>query len=315
MIEKSRSAIHVAGSEPASSELTTELHGGTRFPTGLFRPSLGVLFQLVFMISVADVTSVEFAGGNVRLAWIALPLLMLMLPAGGGERFFALATFALFLVHIISALASGAILKGLVYSGWIIVNYICFFRPAIILTRRMGSRVWGAIIWGGRFQCAIAVLLVFAGLHERARFIYFEPSYFAIGLVPYIFSVIFIAEKKALDLALLALTFSFSLSANMMIALSMAAACWLIYERRFVSTLFLVVLVCGAIFAVYRHALVNEMDANHNLAAWISENGFSVEFLDTLFRRAGNRLPRIEAAIEISRENWWFGVGPGIIEI
>jgi hypothetical protein len=270
----------------------------------------GLLFNCFYFVAIADVTSLAVLGGNVRLAWILIPFLYCLIPKGREPKYALLATAMLFIFHMLASIMSESVVKGVIYSCWIWVNYI-FFRAAYILTHVLRGHVWSSLLWGGRVQIVFAIVMVLFGFHERAQFIYFEPSYLAIGLVPYIFVVIFWSVHKWIDAVLLIFLIVFNQSANMMLAMIVAAVYWLITNRKlwlsFVIVVFSVLLIC----ILYQIALADPSNPNHAVVLWFHVNGLNYDFIDIILSRGGNRMPRMQAALEVLEDNWFFGFGPG----
>ncbi|MEY2689139.1 MAG: hypothetical protein RL375_3337 [Pseudomonadota bacterium] len=270
-----------------------------------------LLFNLVYLAAIADVTSMSFQGGAVRAAWLLVPFLLFLLPAYRDAWMPLLAVFLLFSLHVVASFVVGPLLKGLAYSFWILVNYVLFYRTAYVLTALLGSRVWNVVLLGGRVQILLGVLLFAFGVHERTQFIYYEPSYLAIGLVPYLFCVLFWSRRRLVDYSLLGLVLVTNQSANLMLALVVAVALWFLYARKAGQLLALSLLVAAAAVGFFWAALSNPDNPNHGLAVWFSENGWNPELWTEVGRRAGNRLPRLQAALELLDGRWWFGLGPG----
>lgn len=272
----------------------------------------GFLFSLVYFIAISDFTSVNIAGGNFRLLWLALPLVYFFIPRGREPKWpFVFASF-LCLMHLMAAIASDSKLQGVFFSFWIFFNYIFFFRTAFLITLKLGDDIWKVVLLGGRVQVVFGILFVFFGLHERAQFLYFEPSYLAIGLVPYVFTIFFWVEKKSLDFFLLFSLVAFNQSANLMLAIAIASFFWLFVNKRIWQSLLGFFFVLISAYVAFLFALSNPASPNHAVASWLSDNGVSAELVTAILSRGGNRVPRMEAAFEILEEgNWWVGVGPG----
>lgn len=272
---------------------------------------LAILFNIIYFIAISDITSVNIAGGNIRLAWLFMPFIALLAPKGKHYRFTAIAVFALFAIHIIASLIAGTIARGFIYSFWILFNYFFFFRTAYLITTNLGSRIWNAVLWGGRIQSVLAIIMTLTGLHERARFIYFEPSYLAIGLVPYLFTSIFWSKNRIFDFSLILFVLIFNQSANMMIAIIVAFIFWLFVSRRLWTSVCLVFLATLTGFFTYRVALNDLLNPNHALAKLVSDTEISMDLITAILSRAGNRIPRMEAALELLSGHWLQGYGPG----
>lgn len=271
-----------------------------------------VLINIFYLVAISDITSVNLGGGNVRLAWVILPFLVLILPKGKNPKIIFILVAMLIATHILAAFTSGLVIKGLVYSAWICFNYFFFFRAAYVLTTVLQERVWTALLWGGRVQIILAIGLVLLGFHERAQFIYFEPSYLAIGLVPYLFATLYWSGKKWLDAGFLMALLIFNQSANMMVAILVAILFWLFTNRRKWLSASLVALVFLAGYSIYKVALGDPSNPNHGVATWIADEGISLDMFTAVLSRAGNRVPRIQAALEMLDGHWLAGFGPSV---
>lgn len=269
------------------------------------------LFNAIYFVAISDITSVSVGGGNIRLAWALLPFLIMWTPRQKHRLAPLAVLLAFFCVHVIAALFAGTIVRGVVYSSWIIFNYIFFFRPAYKISLELKEGIWDAFLWGGRVQIVVAVILVAIGVHERARFIYFEPSYFAMGLVPYIFCAVFRSKQRAFDAGLISLGVIFSQSANLLIALLIVGIFWLISNRKVVTTLLLLLVAAIVASVGFINALNDQSNPNHGVVAWIADNGINWDLVEVILTRSGNRIPRIQAAIEVIGSEWIFGLGPG----
>ena len=269
------------------------------------------LFFAFSLISIADATSSAIGSGNIRLAWALLPFLILLLPKSNDDIGSLAFVFVFFALHIISAAYNNTIISGGIFSSWILVNYFFFFRSAYIITKIIGDRIWDTLLILGRLQIIAGCILYFLGVHERTQFTYYEPSYFAIGIVPYIFCTVFWSKKKTLDLSLITLLLITSQSANMMIAVFLAAASYLLFSRKFAIIIAAAAIFPTVIYASYLTILQNPENPNYGIANWINQNGIGLDLVFEALRRAGNRVPRIEAALEVLNVNWWLVIGPG----
>lgn len=276
--------------------------------------SININFYLFFifsLISISDATSIAIGSGNIRLAWALLPFLTLLLPKSNDDIGSLAFVFIFFALHIASAVYNNSIVSGSIFSSWILVNYFFFFRSAYVITKTLGNKIWDAVLIFGRLQIITGCIFYFLGVHERTQFTYYEPSYFAIGIVPYIFCTVFWSKNKTLDLSLIALLLITSQSANMLIAVFLAAVCHLLFSRKFAIIITTATLSPIIVYTSYWIILQNPENPNYGIANWINQNGIGLDLVAEALRRAGNRVPRIEAALEVLNGNWWLGVGPG----
>jgi O-antigen ligase len=86
---------------------------------------------------------------------------------------------------------------------------------------------------------------------------------------------------------------------------------WLFCNKRFKVSAALLALIPCLLYLAYWVALVDPDSPNHGIAEWVSENSLTVDFWVELLKRAGNRYPRFEAALEMVEGHWWLGLGPG----
>jgi O-antigen ligase len=100
-------------------------------------------------------------------------------------------------------------------------------------------------------------------------------------------------------------------SANLLLLYLIAWIIWMLvtpFSWRKVS------MVCASfafVVSLFFYALQNPTNPNHNLAEYFYENGVSTEMFETILMRGGNRLPRMDAALQTAIAHPWFGVGPG----
>jgi hypothetical protein len=269
------------------------------------------LTVVLYLIAASDITSVQLGGVNIRLSWIFLPVISFLVWRKEIERIPLFLCLSLFFSHALSSIVSGDITKGFAYSFWIIFNFIFFFHTGYSIALRLGDKVWNCFLIVGRLSCAFGVIFVLTGFHQRAQFIYYEPSYFAIGLVPYIFATAFWSKRIALDVFLITLTFVANQSANMLICIFVAFTFWLVAAKKLRTALLL--FVAGALFAYasFRLALINQQSPNHAIAVLLSNIGQSPDIGIAILQRAGNRFPRLQAAWQLMQGQWLFGLGPG----
>ena len=160
-----------------------------------------------------------------------------------------------------------------------------------------------------RFEIVVALALYFAGIDERPRFLYYEPSYFSISMSVYLNLVIYrwVTERRGWpDVVLLLLymvtsfsgAFLFVLSVSMLLNLSLRR--WLAVAG--------VVFIALAALTVY---VVAVEDLNTILIRGIFDG--SVDVFDILLR-GGNRLSRLLVARDVFFQHPVLGVGTGAFE-
>lgn len=270
-----------------------------------------VLFFILFIVSTADASAITLGGINIRIAWVLLPFLVMLLPYSDEEKVSLYFALALFAAHLISGVYSGNIISAVMFSFWILFNYFFFFRSGYIISKFIGTDVWDLFLILGRFQIIVGCLMNFVGINDRTQFIYYEPSYLAMGLVPYIFAAVFWSKTKIIDYLIIALALVTSQSANMAVGVTLVALFMLIRSGKLHVVLALLAIMIFMTFTTFFIILNNPANPNYGIVSWINENGVGFDLIYEIFGRAGNRIPRIEAAIEVLSSNWWLGLGPG----
>ena len=275
-----------------------------------FRRSIWAL-HLLLLICAWDLSAVDIGTVNLRLAWLLLPAVALIVPRGKYHPGVFWFSILFFLVHFVAAIASASPLRGIVYSSWILFSYAFFFQLSARAAERLGIHVWQVIRVNGRLQILGAFLLFAFGWHDRAHFVYYEPSYMAIGLIPYVAVSFFYPGRRWLDMAFLSLFLFASQSGNFAIVLIIVAACWLYSVRKssFFGPVLAGIFVMALVVGVY--VLSNKSSINYQVISEIYAHGLSLEAIQALIERGGNRIPRLEVAWKVFLENPILGVGPG----
>lgn len=267
--------------------------------------------QLAMLASVADVSAIEVAGVNIRLAWVLLPIAAWLIRRGPKDHFWTQLTLAMVAIHVLAGLFSAAPAKGFAYAGWFLFNFLLLFRAGVNASRVLGKDVWNVVILNGRIQIIASLLLVAIGVHDRAQFIYYEASYMAIGLIPYVFASIHLSKSRWLDFTLMALLLAGNQSANQALVLGIAIILWVFQEGLTGRTFAVLVSIPLLGWGLVLQALADPKSANYNIVKYVFDTGITFELIKVAFERGGNRVPRVEAAFEIARDFPFLGLGPG----
>lgn len=281
-------------------------------PKPIKEKRLILLFIILNMVAASDITSISLGFGSIRLAWALLPIIYIFLPRTKENKFPLACAAALFLIHVIASFVSDDWISGIVYSAWIVVNYIYFFRSGYSIGKETGSLIWYAVLISGRIQILCGIIFVIFGLHERAQFFYFEPSYMAIGLIPYIIATAHYSNARKIDFLLIVALIAFTQSANLLIVIACAATTFLIAKRKIKSTIIALAIISPLIYYYLNWAAGNGESPNHYIAKLFLEEGLNGDAWLELINRAGNRFPRMQAAFDsINPNNFYLGMGPG----
>lgn len=271
-----------------------------------------------FFTLLISIDIIQIAGLRVGL----LPLLLfsifiLIKDKVLDSNFYFISFFAI--ASLPSLLFSYEVIKSTLYIAWIFLNYFSIFIAYKYLGNRSLEKTLTGILFAFRFQIIIGFILFILSIQTRAHVLFYEPSYFAIALIPYIVIYYnnlfnnFSSNKKSIliDTILITLAVISTQSFNLMVILLIIPLLFSIIASKnklrdlSIGSLF-ITLCCSIIIYLSKNS--NNLIANTVRNITESQNLFI-----TLTERTGNRWPRFELAQEIALNNFW-GVGIGAYE-
>lgn len=268
-----------------------------------------IILHFLLLICGWDLSAVDISGFNIRLTWLLLPALYLFTPRSYVPFKYAFFVYAFFIFHLLSTLVSGELFRGFIYSLWILFSYYFFFVIGFRCSHDLGDRVFKVILSNGRFQIVCATVLYLTGLQDRAHLFYYEPSYMAVALIPYVATVFFGGSNRLLDFILVLSFLIISQSGSYAFILLLAAVLKAYSLRRnenFIKVVFsfIVILIC-----IFWYVYIDKDNINHRLIASILDTGINWESAWFIVERGGNRIPRMQVALDVLLQNFWFGIG------
>lgn len=280
-----------------------------------------VSFFVLFLLACADVVSLPIAGGNFRLFYIvglgAFFVLMNKVRLRGA---FILKTVLLFALLLPGYLLSIDRTRSALYLVWIALTLVCTFGvfPQMLRFDPVKGPLVGKVhlytvlLQAFRFQIIAGVLFWLLGIHERTRFLYYEPSYFSIALSVYVAIVAFNIRAKrryGFDLVLMAVYMLSSASGAFALVLLISLLLNLPKLRlKYLLLAAVGVVMVGALYV----ALVD--DANTQLVRALLDLDADDLDLAQVLLRGGNRMSRLTAAWDVFVDHPVFGVGLGGFE-
>lgn len=209
--------------------------------------------------------------------------------------------------------------KSIGYIFWIVFNYIAIcsvYKHLIIGNSRktiLGLRD------SYRFQIIIGGVLYFSGLQFRAQVLYYEPSYFALSLIPYVVLVfcgllrngmqkdVEWNDIRFLDVMLLFVALYTTKSANMVLVSMLAAVVVSLYGDGKIKKLN----IMGISFMI-AWAFLTWYSSNYNdlISTTFQKIANADSFYDAILERTGNRWPRAQLTFDTAMNTFW-GVGIG----
>lgn len=266
-----------------------------------------LLLHALIFTSIFDSSGVSIGSFTLRIAWAFAPLATLFVKS----KKITLPEIAFLLFFSFFHLASllyNSTYAGFSYIIWIIFNFFIFYRIAASREFFLYVDISKLFVVSGRLQIIIGTLLVLFSQQERLAFTYYEPSYMAVGLIPYMTFSLLNKKIETVDIFFIILFVALGQSALfiLLLTLTLSARLLLTSNKWKIFLTASLLSIASTVFIIDSYN--NDTRANHLLVRAIIDEGFD---LLTLLDRAGNRFPRMEAAYSAFAENLLLGVGSG----
>jgi O-antigen ligase len=274
--------------------------------------------QIVLALLIAstgfDNLSIKVGGDTLRATYIVYLILFFALLRH--MRYPKVQTWligAFCLLALAGSLIYGLTAQSAMYTAWVVFSYGVIYALFYYFAREHQNDFVAAILLAGRAQMVIALLLFAAHIQDRAYLLYYEPSYFAYGLIPYVAAVvwgIFSGKTKllALDALLLLVTLVDTGSATLLTETGVIWIVGIVFNGFRIRQ----VLTAAAVAVGIVIALIVYANTAHDLmAVTIKTIISSPDAVAAMVGRGGDRMPRLQAAWYIFNLNPWLGVGIG----
>jgi hypothetical protein len=201
--------------------------------------------------------------------------------------------------------------KSAGYLIWIIFNFVSISIPFKRLYLINSQATIDGLMLGYRLQIVIGALFFLSGFQARAHVFYYEPSYFALALVPYVVFIIndFVNNKRkhVLDIFLVIIALYTTKSANLMFVSAIGfATVFIMGGVSFRKLIYVAIISILSIAGLYIYATNSD-----DLVAKTIYNLFnSANLFNAATERTGNRWYRAALTFETSFSTFW-GVGIG----
>ncbi|HHQ6556130.1 TPA: O-antigen ligase family protein [Serratia fonticola] len=209
--------------------------------------------------------------------------------------------------------------KSFGYFLWIIFNYISISTvyKYLIVSDKNGALL--GVRDSYRLQIIIGTALVLLGFQDRAKVLYYEPSYFALALTPYVVMICgaFIKTNingvkefkyaSLLDVFLLIIAIYTTKSANLILICLIAAVVVSLFGKGKIKKI--VTMIFGlsiALVCLYQYSLYN----NDLISVTFQKMVNSTNLFYTAMDRTGNRWPRLQLTYDIAMSTFG-GIGIG----
>jgi hypothetical protein len=283
------------------------------------RTLVSSLFLLGMFLVCGDIFSINAGGLNIKIAYPVFVIYVLIFALMFGlvldRKNLAVSTIFLIsltpsVVYSTNAKVSLAFLIGAIMC---VVMMMAFAKMAEILR----ERTFDLLVWFYRTTVIVTFFLVAARIQERGHFFFYEPSYWAISLIPYFCITAYRQslhglKQSGLDLVLIVLAVALSQSVSMVLWL--VASFLVIYFAggKIKLTYFIWMIICVTIFILIASVVHGRTKAIVREIPAAMENADNA--LSLLIFVVGNRAQRLLVAYNALVEHPLFGVGIGALK-
>jgi len=271
------------------------------------------------LLVCGDILSINAGGLNIKIAYPVFVIYVLVFALNFGLDLNKrnLTISAIFLVSLVPSVVFSTNVKVSIafFVGAImcVVMMMTFAKMAEILRERTVDH----LLWFYRFTVIITFFLVLTRIQTRGHFFFYEPSYWAISLIPYFCITAYRQSSSGLrscypDLLLVVMAVALSQSVSMVLWL--AVSFFGVYlaggKLKLKYCLWMVIGIIAFVFIAYQvhgrtRAIISEVPA----ALEDPANALSL-----LIFVVGNRAQRLLVAYNALIEHPWFGVGIGALK-
>jgi O-antigen ligase len=278
-------------------------------------------FGIIFLLFI-DIPIISLSGANIRLAYLVLPMLaaLKIKPAIEKRSFILLAVFVF--TSLPSLFFSGDVLKSILYYVWIAISYYSIYLVFNHYAKYDFKNIFNAYLNVTRFYIVFSILLVIAGVHDRAKGLFYEPSYLVIALIPFFVNLFYsysTAAKKItlnyiLDWVLFLAIIYYTKSATALIIVSIIMLSLVFNKFKFANLIKLAISLVILYYAVTLYAKYSSDLLGVTLKDILENISNFFNLVTYLTGRAGNRFPRLDLAWDVFMSHPLFGVGIGAYE-
>jgi hypothetical protein len=287
-------------------------------PTSANKPLAALLF-FGWLFACMDQANISLGGLHVKIAFIVFPIYLFILLFNYGFKIYRshLGVGLVFLVLLVpSVIGSVSPLHSFAFLIGACVC-VCTMLGFSMMAARLGPATIDVMVLFYRFSVLMTLPLVALGIQERGSFTFYEPSYYAVALIPY-FCITFYrlsvggARAAAID--------CFTVLAAVIASKSFSMALW-----SFVAFLWMRVIakklrpiqllaVFGIIAALFSLACLFDSRTQAAIEIFRDASADPEWFANIAIHLAGNRVQRVYMAWDIACSHTILGVGLGVFK-
>lgn len=280
---------------------------------------LPLLFLMGLLLACSDLANVGMGAFKIKLAYIGFFAYFIIFTHGYGFKFnwknacISIALMASFLPSLIFSYNVKTSMAFFIGTMMCIVVMLIFAK----MTAKLGLQTISLLVIFYRFSIVLSILLVLMGIQERAHFLLYEPSYYAIALIPYyciaFYRLFHIGWKLAiLDITFILAAIFFSQS------ISMVLWCFLSFLTLYFTSGKVNFLHVLGIFLLFLVAILVIASFDKRTAAIVMSVVEVVndpsKYINLFVLIGGNRLQRVFIAYDAFLMHPIFGIGIGALK-
>ena len=271
--------------------------------------SVALLVAIAYFGAGADTIAVSFPFGQLKLATgIFLCLYFLLGKHIYHTRRELLCVIGIVASCIFSSLYSIEPSRSIAYTFLLMFNIVCVASVGKALFSLSPEGFKTGLVLCARAQILAGICIAVLGLQARVSIFFYEPSYWAIALTPYLY----ITAKKNVALSwpdwiLILIAVQITMSANLMLLVLVAIVVSNLGPLSIKSVLSMAVFlsIIGIGLGLYAQ-IGDDLVATTVRRVLESDN-----ILQQCVERGGNRYPRMLVALDVFQSNVIHGIGPG----
>lgn len=273
------------------------------------KETVALLVAIAYFGAGADTLAFSLPFGKLKLAvGVFICLYFLLAKHIYYTKTELLCAAGLIVACLFSALYSVNFSRSIAYTFLLTFNLLCVasIGKALFSLSPEGFKV--GIIICARLQILIGVCFVVLGLQDRVSLFFYEPSYWAIALTPYLY---FTAKKNISlswpDWGLIFTALLLTKSANLvlLVIITIVVSKLSPFSMKSIVRMGIFLAITLLLLSVYAQI------SDDLVAITIRRILESDSILQQCLERGGNRYPRMLAAFDVFQRNYIHGVGPG----
>lgn len=304
-----------------------EIYDYNLFKVRYFQSKSFLLGLLVTTLCSADIVNVEYIGFNFKLNVIFFGFIGFLYIFNKTRylKYYFIVSGVFFASLFIAITYSGDYFRGYLYLIYNIVSMFFMVGISFRFSKNNPVLFFNGLLCSLIFQILLSAGLFIFNVQDRASFLYYEPSYFSIALIPlftfYFFVLLNLGFFKRMSLVLLLIIIVYLLASKSAAAILVFGVSFFVVSyfvllsrsknKSRVSLRYIIYFVFLTLFIIFFSDHIVKYDGDDLLFLTLKKFFLYSDFFEFIDERGGNRLNRLYMAWYVFYSNFWFGVGPG----